>query len=74
MLPFVAHQALAHSRLKQKAAKPASSKPELRSPSLGAKRKSIFLRAFEAVATSRMRRAEIELAHYQRTRDEITGK
>ncbi len=74
MLPFVAHQALAHSRLKQKAAKPASSKPELRAPAVGAKRKSIFLRAFEAVAASRMRRAEIELAHYKRTRAEIAGK
>ena len=74
MLPFVAHQALAHSRMKPKSVKPAPSKPELRPQAARAERKSIFSRAFEAVAASRMRRAEIELASYKRTRDEIAGK
>jgi hypothetical protein len=74
MLPFVAHQVLAHSRTKQKTRKPASTKPEERAQAARAERKSVLSRVFDALAASRLRRAEIELAHHKRMRDEIAGK
>jgi hypothetical protein len=65
MLPLVTSQALALAHAKRNASKRRAAERVAHD-----KRKPLLSRVFDALAASRMRRAEIEVAHYRRMREE----
>jgi len=66
MLPLITSQAIALAH-----AKKAADKNRATEPATQAKRRSLVSRVFDAIAASRFRRAELELALHRRMRGEI---